>query len=169
MKQELIDTYGNDTNYLGASLHLDEKTHHIHIFLVTLDFSFDKRKGRDVFKLSTAPLTENRYYILQTSIWKHNQKHWDKELVRDVSKKNTNYNYRSLAEFRTATNLKMIKNHLAIKEAREKWLTYQQSWILNNSKIKKIMRDMLVYKTVNKEFEYLAAKLLAILLVTRLI
>ncbi len=25
MKQELIDTYGNNTNYLGASLHVDEK------------------------------------------------------------------------------------------------------------------------------------------------
>lgn len=56
MKQELKDTYGNDNNYLGVSLHLDEKTPHIHIFLSVVDFSFDKRKGRDVFKLSTAHL-----------------------------------------------------------------------------------------------------------------
>lgn len=158
MKQELMDTYGNDSNYLGASLHVDEKTPHIHIFLATVDFSFDKRKGRDVFKLSTAPLTENRYNVLQTSIWKHNQKHFDRNLVRGIYKNINGYSYKSLSEFRTATNLKMIKNHLAIKQAKEKWLGYQQSWILNNNKIKELMRDMVVYKSVNKESEYLATK-----------
>lgn len=50
---------------------MDEKIPHIHIFLSTVDFSFDKHKGREVFKLSTARLTENSYNILQTSIWNH--------------------------------------------------------------------------------------------------
>lgn len=52
----------------------------------------------------------------------------------------------------------MINAHLEIKQVKEKWLGQQQSWILNNSKIKEIMRDMLVYKSIDKESEYLAAK-----------
>lgn len=158
VKQELKDTYGNDSNYLGASLHVDEKTPHIHIFLATVDLSFDKRKGREVFKLSTSPFSRNRYDILQTSIWKHNQKHWDKNLVRGISKKITNYNYKSLSHFRNSTNLKMIKNHLEIEKTKQKWLTYQQGWMLNDKKIKELMRDMIIFKSVNKNVEYENAK-----------
>lgn len=158
IKQELKDTYGNNSNYLGASLHIDEKTPHIHIFLSTVDFSFDKRKGRDIFKLSTSPFSRNRYDILQTSVWKHNQKHFDKNLERGISKKVSGYKYKSLADFRRASNLKMINNQKEIQQAKAKWMGYQQSWILNNTKIKELMRDMIVFKSVAKEQEYLNAK-----------
>ncbi len=79
-------------------------------------------------------------------------------LVCEIYRNINGYNYKSLSEFRTATNLKMIKNYLAIKQTKEKWLEYQQSGILNKSKIKELMRNMLVYKSINKEPEYLAIK-----------
>lgn len=158
VKQELKDTYGNDSNYLGASLHVDEKTPHIHIFLSTIDLSFDKRKGRDVFKLSTKPFSENRFQELQTSIWKHNQKHWDKNLVRGISNKITNYNYKSLSQFRNETHEKLLWNHIQVKKETQKWKDFQQGWMLNNKEIKDIMAKMLLYKAINQQEKYLLAK-----------
>ncbi|WP_342266460.1 hypothetical protein [Spiroplasma endosymbiont of Villa modesta] len=52
----------------------------------------------------------------------------------------------------------MIKNHLEIEKTKQKWLTYQQDWMLNDKKIKELMRDMIVFKSVNKNVEYENAK-----------